>query len=161
MKEFVQKHRLNVDLEDSTATTHPQIIYPDTAHTRKAAILTDAVSKFERGGPKSALGQLLFRAARLAEAMNYYDDEEFISNHLMGNPPLEPPRSLYQSDGSLGLKSDRESQVINRVTAPRKKQTDHNCDRLGFCNQCREEVRKISRVIMVGQLWLWILDGSK
>jgi hypothetical protein len=29
------------------------------------------------------------------------------------------------------------------------------------CLQCNEDIRKTPRIIMVDQLWLWILDESK
>ena len=35
---------------------------------------------------------------------------------------------------------------------------DHTCDDIHGCDQCKSDIRKVSRLVMVDQLWMWILD---
>jgi hypothetical protein len=45
----------------------------------------------------------------------------------------------------------------------KKEQCDHhhcNWTKEEQCYQCQHDIRKVARVVMVDQLWLWILDGN-
>ncbi|KAH8648301.1 hypothetical protein BGZ60DRAFT_499681 [Tricladium varicosporioides] len=120
------------------------------------------------------LAQILLRAAKLFEVMAWFDVEEMIKENLYANPPLHPRRTLdqfwYWPLPSTEAR-DRD-QVVFRGTSPVKKDVHHpacsgskcwyhmDC-KLNFgCPQCSEDVRKRPSVVMVDQLWLWILDGN-
>jgi hypothetical protein len=128
--------------------------------------------------PSTILGQVLFRAALLFEAIDDYFDQILVSENLYKCPPLHPRRTLDQTQyWTLRTRKKRHrDQVVYRGTAPQQEfMHHHNCrrgfrcndqrhcnwDREGPCNQCQHDICKIARVIMVDQLWLWILDGSK
>lgn len=128
--------------------------------------------------PFTVLGLVFFRAAILYEAMEYYYDQELLRENLHRTPPLHPRRTLDQSyywTLKTTKKRDRD-QVVYRGTAPqkefmhhhgckkKKEQCDHrhcNWTKEEGCAQCQHDIRKVARVVMVDQLWLWILDGSK
>jgi hypothetical protein len=111
---------------------------------------------------RKVLGQLLRLAAALAEAMDYNVDEKLIYRYLHEQPALHPRRTLDQSYyGALkSTKARDRDQVVYRATVP----LSHTClkepDKNNACQQCNEEIRKVPRLIMVDQLWLWILDES-
>ncbi|KAK0619465.1 hypothetical protein B0T14DRAFT_208799 [Immersiella caudata] len=92
---------------------------------------------------RSALGQYLIDLARVADAMDYEADEQLLRDNLHKDPPLHIRRTLDQyyfltlDDTSA---RDRD-QVVYRET------------RAGRSFHSRN-----TRVVMVDQLWLWILD---
>lgn len=136
------------------------------------------VASIPRYGPtpegKRLLGRLLLCAAALSEAMNYYTDEKLIRQYLdLERPLLHPRRTLDQSyywTLKSTQKRDRD-QVVYRGTAPKPEHMHHWCEKDKLeknqegknivCDQCRADIRKVPRVVMVDQLWLWILDESK
>ena len=136
------------------------------------------------------IGQVLFDAATLYEAMTGYRDKMFISKYLHADPPLHPRRTLDQAY-YWTLKTTRtrdRDQVVYRGTRPNPehaidpKTRTWDCPEVhptpagGFkeevqepgsteevldwshCIQCRSHIRKVSRILMVDQLWMWILD---
>ena len=127
--------------------------------------------------PCTVLGRVLFRAAILSEAMEYHYDQELLRDNLHKRPPLHPRRTLDQSyywTLKTTKKRDRD-QVVYRGTAPqkefmhhhtckkKKEQCDHhhcNWTKEEGCNQCQHDIQQVARVVMVDQLWLWILDGN-
>ncbi len=127
--------------------------------------------------PCTILGRVLFRAAILSEAMEYHYDQELLRDNLHKIPPLHPRRTLDQSyywTLKTTKKRDRD-QVVYRGTAPQKefmhhhtcKKKEDECDHHHCnwtkdeqCDQCQHDIRKVARVVMVDQLWLWILDGN-
>jgi hypothetical protein len=115
--------------------------------------------------PKNPLGKLLHRAFLLFEAMDNYQEEQLLKGCLHHDPPFHPRRTLDQSyywTLKTTKKRDRD-QVVYRSTAP-KQQDRHSGNHLVNieepCKDCHDYSRKIPRVIMVDQLWLWILEGS-
>ncbi|KAL2284203.1 hypothetical protein FJTKL_09172 [Diaporthe vaccinii] len=164
------------------------------------------------------IGQVLFDAAVLYEAMANYRDRRFIQKYLHEDPPLHPRRTLDQAyywtlkttklrdrdqvvyrgttvDQNLRhrlrpkkqpkstgwvvkalnhKKRDKiefgwDCEERNNATKPTFSQ-EHPKDRdepttrsleetVGIrCTHCRDHIRKVSRVVMVDQLWMWILD---
>lgn len=105
---------------------------------------------------RALLGQLLRRAALLAEAIDFDVEERLTYTYLHARPPLHPRRTLDQSYyGALRSTGTRDrDQVVYRGTTPEA----HDCVGFGVCKTCREDVRRVPRVVMVDQLWLWILD---
>lgn len=112
----------------------------------------------ERAVRRRALGQLLRAAAALLEAIDSHTEEQLMMRYLHAQPPLHPRRTLDQSYYGA-LKSTRardRDQVVYRATRP----DPHDCIGMDACQQCNEDIRKVPRIIMVDQLWLWILDES-
>jgi hypothetical protein len=110
---------------------------------------------------REALGRLLRLAANVSEGMNSHVDEKLMLEYLHADPPLQPRRTLDQSYyGALKNTEVRDrDQVVYRATTP----MPHECDRKhpkDQCLTCQENIRKVPRLIMVDQLWLWILDES-
>ena len=111
-----------------------------------------------------ALGTLLRTAAALSEAMSAHVEERLMIRYLHAEPPLHPRRTLDQSYYGA-LKSTRardRDQVVYRGTTP----IPHECDSqevveaVEGCRTCREDVKLVPRLIMVDQLWLWVLDSN-
>lgn len=128
------------------------------------------------------VGQVLFDAAMLYEAMTIYRDKKFIHKYLYKDPPLHPRRTLDQAY-YWTLKTTRardRDQVVYRGTRPTlehsidvkekkwncpkkrlksEQSEDSNAEKDGsYCVHCRSDIRKVSRLLMVDQLWMWILD---
>ncbi|KAK4121997.1 hypothetical protein N657DRAFT_576474 [Parathielavia appendiculata] len=105
---------------------------------------------------KKALGQVLRAAAALLEAMDSHVEEQLMIKYLHADPPLHPRRTLDQAYyGALRNTGTRDrDQVVYRGTMPQP----HDCIGMDACDQCKEDIRKTPRIIMVDQLWLWILD---
>jgi hypothetical protein len=119
---------------------------------------------------QSLLGRLLFFAAALYEAMDGYTDEKLIEKYLNVNPPLHPRRTLDQSYyWTLKDTCSRDrDQVVYRDSAPNRnllhyRHVKKNPKKEGdpTCAQCTDNVKKVPRVVMVDQLWMWILDESE
>ncbi|KAI1469067.1 uncharacterized protein F4812DRAFT_318490 [Daldinia caldariorum] len=120
------------------------------------------------------LGQLLLDAARLHEGMSNYRDKKLLRTYLSTNPPLHPRRTLDQAyHWSLNSTWERDrDQVVYRHTTAKPEQF-HEYDpytnkwegdrepkqEIG-CEECRRNIQKLSRVVMVDQLWMWILDAK-
>lgn len=118
------------------------------------------------------LGQYLLDAARLYEGMTNYRDKMVLRTYLTENPPLHPRRTLDQSYYWM-LKStekrDRD-QVFYRSTTTKPSEFHRYDPRMGRwieheesivigdCDKCRTNIQRLSRIIMVDQLWMWILD---
>jgi hypothetical protein len=138
-------------VEEVTANEHP-------ANEQNSAEEKTSPTMKRRIG----LAKMLFHAAKLSEAMDSYSDEKLIYENLHEDPPLHPRRTLDQSYyGALKNTEARDrDQVIYRATTPQY----HDCvknENDGKCDQCRDDIKMVPRVIMVDQLWMWILDQSK
>jgi hypothetical protein len=150
---------LRGDLRKSMESPPPKPIRTLTEVVAQELGGSQLPSRFKRNSPTS-LGKIFIQAARLAEAIGFYEDEELINAFLMNDPPLHPRRTLEQSNANLGLKVDRQRQVVYRAVAG-KPLLPHYHEYETACEQCFEESTRIPRVIMVDQLWLWILDSRK
>jgi hypothetical protein len=95
---------------------------------------------------RSRLGQYLIDLAAVADAIDYEGDERLLRHYLHNDPPLHIRRTLDQyyfltlEDTSA---RDRDQVVYRETKAGRRFQSRN------------------TRVVMVDQLWLWILDDSK
>jgi hypothetical protein len=137
--------------------------------------------------PKHPLAQYLIDGARLFEAMATFQDIQLLDKYLFSDPPLHARRTLDQAY-FWKLKTTRRrdrDQVVYRYTHAKfshefrpkldfnakpgdmeeemrgwawsrhgKYEDEHGCD------QCLEDSKKVSRIIMVDQLWMWILDKN-
>lgn len=126
---------------------------------------------------KSCLGQYLLDAARLYEGMTNYRDKSLLRNYLCHDPPMQPRRTLDQAYyWTLKSTKNRDrDQVVYRATTA-KPEDFHRYDysaegkakgwkehedfgiKPGECHDCNTNIKKLSRIIMVDQLWMWILD---
>jgi hypothetical protein len=116
------------------------------------------------------LGQVLLRAAALKEKMDYNTDEKLVRKYLNSKDGalLHPRRTLDQAY-YWTLKDTRvrdRDQVVYRATAPPRDIIHPDCFKTNpkiniACQQCIEDSRKVPRVIMCDQLWMWVLDQSE
>jgi hypothetical protein len=98
--------------------------------------------------------------------MNFYTDKTLLENRLDLNPPLHPRRTLdqYYYWALKDIEAQDKSQVVYRATAPKEHLlhiTDQRSKRDLECRECLQDIRAVPRLLMVDQLWLWILDGRK
>ena len=84
--------------------------------------------------------------AKVAEAMDYEADERLLRDYIREDPPLHIRRTLDQYYfATLDDTSQRDKdQVVYRGTKAGRSLHSRN-----------------TRVVMVDQLWLWILDESE
>jgi len=99
----------------------------------------------ERKKVRGALGEYLLQVARVYDALDIEPDVRILRDHLHKDPPLHARRTLDQSYYWKLQNTDGrdEDQVVYRETKRGK------------------NISRTSRVIMVDQLWLYVLDDSK
>jgi hypothetical protein len=119
---------------------------------------------------RSLLGRIFMLAAALKEAMDAFVDETLIEEYLDAKPGLHPRRTLDQSHYWMidDTSSRDRDQVLYRHTAASTPPHLHKCsamlyhiDNRNSCAHCSAFLGRIPRIVMVDQLWLWILDESK
>ncbi|KAK8057455.1 hypothetical protein PG996_011392 [Apiospora saccharicola] len=178
----IEKHRIACDVADP-APVRPQISaspkrsdiridsFPDTVPQR---YFKDAL-RFEenyRLRIEKPLGHYLLDAARLFEGMSNYRDKKLLEKYTSGDTPLHPRRTLdqaYHWKLNTTKKRDRDQVVYRATTIPSEKyhiyhrtegmwpkHKDFNIE--GDCDECTSRIKKVSRVVMVDQLWMWVLD---
>ncbi|KAF4949506.1 hypothetical protein FSARC_13450 [Fusarium sarcochroum] len=122
----------------------------------------------------SPLGQFLLHVAALYEAMSHFRDKQLLKEYLYEDPPIHPRRTLDQAYyWTMNTTQHRDrDQVIYRATnaSPRdfrhldhegEEWVDHSKETTkDECESCTKAIRKISRAVMVDQLWMWILEGK-
>ncbi|KAI0538428.1 hypothetical protein GGR58DRAFT_299134 [Xylaria digitata] len=118
---------------------------------------------------KNRLGQYLLSAARLYEEVRNYQDTSLLQKYLFADPPLHPRRTLdqgYYTSPQITRLSGRD-QVVSRATTPNKSRSHRVDHQRGpwtchisseGCEECLANIRKVSQVVMIDQLWMWILD---
>ncbi|KAI0595703.1 hypothetical protein F4775DRAFT_585372 [Biscogniauxia sp. FL1348] len=128
----------------------------DYHHKPRTSLEWRSVGRSER---RRLIGHVLLTAATLLEAMDSDIEGRLVTRYLHDPSPLHPRRTLDQSHyGALRHTGIRDrDQVVYRATSP--SQHDHAVDDEN-CQVCQEDSRKVPRLIMVDQLWLWILDES-
>ncbi|ORY70921.1 uncharacterized protein BCR38DRAFT_415455 [Pseudomassariella vexata] len=121
------------------------------------------------------LGRVLFDAAMLYEHMLLYRDERIIKEYLHNDAPVHPRRTLDQAYywTLKTTKSRDRDQVVYRGTTAKTdlshrfntKTKTWTCEEVeditttsNRCEQCRSDIIQVSRLVMVDQLWMWILD---
>ncbi|KAI0449853.1 hypothetical protein F5B21DRAFT_493020 [Xylaria acuta] len=117
------------------------------------------------------LSRYLLDATRLYEELHNYPDTSLIEKYLFTDPPLHPRRTLDQGYGTTRQTprlGDR-NQVVYRATTPTKSlhqlfkhaKNRAKCLRCSSsstqCDECAS-IQNVSRVVMVDQLWMWVLD---
>ncbi|KAI2780008.1 hypothetical protein F4815DRAFT_166294 [Daldinia loculata] len=122
---------------------------------------------------RNCLGQFLIDAARLYEGISNYRDKKLLRQYISTDPPLHPRRTLDQAyHWTLNSTRERDrDQVVYRHTTIKldrvhkydldtgRWQEHDDFDIRGDCKDCRRNIQKLSRIIMVDQLWMWVLDS--
>lgn len=120
-----------------------------------SVFLTEETGRIIAG---TEIGQVLFDAAMLYEAMITHQETSLIKRYLNEDLPLHPRRTLEQTnEWTLGLSwhASSRDQVLHRATRP--KQLDfHSID--PFSKEWKDRIRKLPRLMMIDQLWMWIVD---
>lgn len=122
----------------------------------------------------SSLGKYLMAVAKLYEGMANYRDKMLLRKYLSDDPPLHPRRTLDQAFyWTLRSTKKRDcDQVVFRGTTTKPddfhrfdpkaeewpKHVEYEIE--GTCQECTFNIQKLSRVVMVDQLWMWILDSK-
>jgi len=148
MSEVVNQAQNHLTQTQTQDTAAPVWVAPQPGDVRQ-----------ERAERRRAIGQVLRTAAALLEAIDFHIEEQLLTRYLHAQPPLHPRRTLDQSYYGA-LKSTRardRDQVVYRGTTPEP----HDCIGMDACAQCNEDIRKVPRIVMVDQLWLWVLDESE
>lgn len=115
---------------------------------------------------RGVIGRILFSAARIAKLMTSYEDDQLIGDYLYANPPLHPRRTLHQSFNEYAnfLRDTRkldQDQIVYRATAKVRDTTRQGCSKWCQCPDCTAERSTVSRLLMVDQLWVFVLDESE
>lgn len=94
--------------------------------------------------------------------MDFYTEKTLLEHRLDLNPPLHPRRTLdqYYYWALKDIETQDKSQVVYRATAPTKHLPDQFAERDLECRECLQDIRTVPRLLMVDQLWLWVLDSS-
>jgi hypothetical protein len=123
-------------------TTRPQQKPAETQFVTHYRLVGHPLTK----DSKSKLGEYLMIVAKVADAMDYEADERLLRENLHRDPPLHIRRTLDQSYfltlEDTGARD--KDQVVYRET-----------------RQGKSHYARNTRVVMVDQLWLWILGGSE
>jgi hypothetical protein len=110
--------------------------------------MTEEISTWQ---PTSSLGKYLWLAAKTLTAMEDVVEEKLISKYLLSDPPLRIRRTLdqymYCSMSDLSTAHRYKDQVVYRATQTRLDGEPPGCSQR-------------AQVLMVDQLWMWILDRN-
>ncbi len=119
------------------------IVSPETPGTRTLSGAKVEDLPLSEIGKKLLPGAIIF--AEQEAAKNADADEMLLRKHLLSERPVHIRRTLDQSYyWTLKNTSTRDrDQVVYRAT-----------------NQ-EDQIPRIPRIVMVDQLWMWILDGSR
>ena len=115
---------------------------------------------------RGVIGRIMFCAARIAKLMVSYEDNELAREYLYANPPLHPRRTLHQSFNQYAnflrdtKKLDQE-QIVFKATAKVRDTARQGCPKWCQCADCTAERATVPRLLMVDQLWLFVLDESE
>ncbi|KAK4170530.1 magnesium transport protein cora [Cladorrhinum sp. PSN259] len=113
---------------------------------------------------RGVVGRILFCAARIAKLMVSYEDDQLVGKYLFANPPLHPRRTLHQAFNrysSFLRETDKldEDQIVYKATAGQRDPTQ-KCSKWCQCSDCTTGQAAIPRLLMVDQLWLFVLDEN-
>lgn len=134
----------------------PEILLDEVAKAAQEVDLLRAMTDFnlnekkppvknEKKKERRPLGKYLLQVAKIYDAMDIEPDVRMLRDHLHQDPPLHSRRTLDQSYYWKLQNTDNrdEDQVVYRATIEGKSPL------------------KTTRVVMVDQLWLYILDESE
>ena len=143
MSKIVQRQTAELKLEFGMGSINFRSKFADLAGNWR--IKLGQLAPAERRVPSSALGKYLWFAAKLFEIIDEAADERLISEHLHSTSPLHMRRTLDQFYYWTVI--DTTAQDQNQVV----------------CHGTRSssDPEATGRVVMVDQLWMWILDQSQ
>jgi hypothetical protein len=139
----------------------------DSPFQRLSDVVNEATNvtqrMISRRRPASVLGRLLLQAAALKQVMDFFWDRKVLLQYLHANPPLHVRRTLYEAYWNMdSKKKDDKRSVLYRATdhatfteASQPLRAKNTVPR-----QRVDDGRRLPCVLMVDQLWLWILHGS-
>ncbi|KAI0099723.1 hypothetical protein GGR51DRAFT_576165 [Nemania sp. FL0031] len=148
-----------VDIWEEELKHQNKFLNPQDAKTKVDRMKESWRSNFE--------GRYLLAAAHLHEAMTTYKDRRLLKKYLAKDPPIHPRRTLDQAYYWTleSTKKRDKDQVLYRGTTVNG-DNFHRHSKKGTeilekdCLICRNNIRMISRVVMVDQLWMWVLDAK-
>ncbi|KAJ2900760.1 hypothetical protein MKZ38_002251 [Zalerion maritima] len=120
----------------------------------------------------SSLAQYLLDASRLYAGIQNYRDKKLIKKYLHADPPMHPRRTLDKAHVLNARTWRAKDQVVYRATSTDPQSFHHydpargvwpDHEGLGIyetCPDCIKNISKTPRLIMVDQLWMWVLDKS-
>jgi hypothetical protein len=126
-------------------------------HVEEVELAVPSSRKIGYGG--RLLGSLLMAAADIYRSLAFKDSEQLLRKFIFADPPLHPRRTLAQyshkvlSDTTVYDQQQvlfREDTKYNRNLFEDPRHRDHEKKSRGY----------LRRLIMVDQLWLWVLDDS-
>ncbi|KAK4135800.1 hypothetical protein BT67DRAFT_261272 [Trichocladium antarcticum] len=114
---------------------------------------------------RGVVGRILFCAARIAKLMASYEDDELVREYLYSSPPLHPRRTLHQSYNQYAnfLRDTRkldQDQIVYKATARTRDSSREGCSKWCQCADCTAERATVPRLLMVDQLWVFVLDEN-
>lgn len=152
----------------------PHVIKDLNPTSRPNEIQPRGVDLHGRALVKSPLGQYLIDSARLFVAISRFKDKAILETHLFGTSPVHPRRTLDQGFNATlsNTRARGRDQVLYRATAVHDN-TSYRSKIEGSSrgkmpsplarnnwNQAAPHSTQLQRVLMVDQLWLWIIDGN-
>ena len=157
-----------------TSPGTPQTVAPGNGTERllpPRKSLNETLDAIPYLGVRSPLGRYLLCAARLYEAMSLHQDKVIIRKTLFKSSRLHARVALEQMH-SRGFRArmagDRHHAKPRGTRAARGR--EQRCRRHGDalageeaprdCEECSEATREMSKLLMVDQLWLWVLDSK-
>ncbi|KAI1390408.1 uncharacterized protein F4822DRAFT_401845 [Hypoxylon trugodes] len=160
MADIVLSHQRQVHPSPLTPTTNIIANASSEEAESSDADLLSAIDLRTRRGRMKLFGLILLTAAEIFDTMDFITEESLITEYLHKDQqaPLHPRRTLdqfYYSSLRSTKTRDRD-QVVYRATC--QAPPHEGCGRR--CLICRAESRKVPRLIMVDQLWLWVLDDN-
>lgn len=118
------------------------------------------------------LGQYLMDASRLYSGIQNYRDKKLLQKYLHAISPVHPRRTLDKAHVLNTVTWRAKDQVVYRATSPNPQSIHHfdpvlrvwpDHEGLGLyenCRDCLQNISKTPRLLMVDQLWMWILDKT-
>ncbi|KAJ4422390.1 hypothetical protein N0V82_002945 [Gnomoniopsis sp. IMI 355080] len=124
--------------------------------------MTGAVAKtmHTKRVPRSPLGQLFLDVASLHQAMCTYDDRKLLKTKLHYPASLHPRRSLDQAQyGDEDSAKDKDQVVYRATNVIKEYQRSNPGDKVKIPTKPNFVIPGTAKLIMVDQLWMWILDN--
>ncbi|KAI1130978.1 hypothetical protein F5Y10DRAFT_288380 [Nemania abortiva] len=144
----------------------------EQAKKKRAEDIKDEKERRRRERGNAPTDRYLRAAADLYEGITTYRDKKLLRKYFSTESPIHPRRTLDQAfywTLRSTEKRDRD-QVVFRGTTTRyddwhrcsKEDSKHWPDHDGLkgedCQVCLANIKRVSRVVMVDQLWMWVLD---
>lgn len=147
-------HHIN---QTSLSTVAHETIVSSTNHFR--SITMRATTR------RGVVGRILFCTARIFKLMASFEDDELVRDYLYASPPLHPRRTLHQSFNHYAnflrdTKKLDQNQIVYKATAGQGNAATRGCRGWCQCSDCNAERAAVPKLLMVDQLWVFVLDQS-